>query len=115
MANEICCLDGWEAVEVVDVVDAITNVIVDDEIAHTERGEVLEEVGALTGFHTIVLQSGFDDEFGGTDMRPLHRDAQPRVVAAPAAWTYKNVRLACIEESPIDSFYLIGDTWIVGC
>ena len=40
-------LDGRHLVEQLFLEDAIAGIGVDGEIAHTKRGEVLEEVGAL--------------------------------------------------------------------
>ena len=35
----------------------VARIGVDGEVAHTKRGEVLEEVRALRGVNTVVLQS----------------------------------------------------------
>ena len=43
------------------VVDTVSSVGIDGEIAYTERGQVLEEVGALTRIDSIIGQPGFYD------------------------------------------------------
>ena len=45
------------------------------KIAYSKRGEILEEMGALTWVDIIVLQRYFYDDTGGTDMRPLDWNA----------------------------------------
>ena len=53
------------------------------KIAHSERSQVLEEMGTLTRVYPIILQSAFHDHPCVTDMRPFHRNTQPRVAAPP--------------------------------
>ena len=45
---------------------------VDREIAHAETGQILEEMGTLTGINTIVFQRYFHDKPRRADVRPLH-------------------------------------------
>lgn len=55
-------VQGGLGVEVVLVVEAVVHVGVDGEVAHAERCQVLEEVGALAGVHAVVGQAGFHDD-----------------------------------------------------
>lgn len=45
------------------------------KVTYPERGKILEEMGTLTWVDIIVLQRYFYDDTGGTDMRPLDRNA----------------------------------------
>ena len=85
MADVLRLLDGGQGIEDVLAVDAVAAEGVDGEVADAERGEVLEEVGALAGVDLEVVQAGFYDDLRGADVRPLDGDAQPRVAAPPAA------------------------------
>ena len=47
MAYILRFLNGWHSVKDVCLHDAVAGIGIDGEVAHTEGGEVLEEVGAL--------------------------------------------------------------------
>ena len=57
-------VDGWHFVEDFLTVDAVATEGVDGEVGHAERGEVLEEVGALGGINLEALQAGLYDDAG---------------------------------------------------
>ena len=57
MAHEVGLLDSGHRIEYLLLEDAVAGVGVDGEIAYAERGEVLEEVGALGGIDMVVLQT----------------------------------------------------------
>ena len=97
-------MQGGTGIEEVLVVDAVVHVGVDGEVAHAERCQVLEEVGALAGIHAVVGQAGFHDNPGRADVGPLHGDAQPRVAAAPASGADEDVVAAFVEELLVDFF-----------
>ena len=46
-------------------------------------------------------------------MRPLHRNAQPCVTAAPTSRTYKHIISSCIEELQVHLLYFPGNGLIV--
>ena len=116
MAHMLGLFDGGHAVEDVLTEEAVAERSVDREIAYTEGGEVLEEVGALRGIDMIVLQSGLHDDAGGGYVGPLHRNAQPIVATSPAPWAYQDVGsptlaavrsgVFAVEETLVDAFYL---------
>ena len=66
---------GRKGVEHVLTEDAVAEVGVDCQVADTEAGEVLEEVGTLGGVDMEVGESDFDDDFGGGDIWPFDWDA----------------------------------------
>ena len=75
-------------VEEILIVDSVIHKGIDCKIAYAERSEILEEVSSLTRVYTIIGQSGLHYHTGGGDMRPLHRNAQPCITAAPTSRTY---------------------------
>ena len=68
---------GWHSVEDILAEDTIVGVAVYSEIAYTKRGEVLEEVSALTWVHTIVLQCHLRYNPCCRDVMPFHWYAKP--------------------------------------
>ena len=115
VAHKLGFLDGGHGVEDVLLQHAVAGIGVDGEVAHTERGEVLEEVGALRGVYVVVLQTGLDDDAGGGDVGPLDGDAQPVVAGAPAARPDEHVVLVVGQEAAVNLFYLVGYLRVVGC
>ena len=95
-------------VEEILIVDSVIHKGIDRKIAYAERSEVLEEVSSLTRVYTIIGQSGLHYHTGGGDMRPLHRNAQPCVTAAPTSRTYKYIIPSCIEELQVHLLYFPG-------
>ena len=83
------------------------------EVTHAERGEVLEEMGALARVDVVVLQSYFHDNSGGADMRPLDRHTQIMVARTPTARTYQHIILPFGKELTIDSFDIISHIEII--
>ena len=57
VAHEVGLLDSGHRIEYLLLEDAVAGIGVDGEIAYAERGEVLEEVGALGGIDMVVLQT----------------------------------------------------------
>ena len=80
-----CFLNGGQLVENFLPIDAVASEGVDGEVADAERGEVLEEVCALARIDLEAVQSCLDNDLGCADLRPLDRDAKPRVGASPTA------------------------------
>ena len=93
---------------------AIVAVLVDGEVAHTERCEILEEVSALTWVYAIVLQRHLHDDTRCRYMRPLHGYAQPRIARTPPARTYKHVVCAAVEIFLVQFFYFACYRRVVG-
>ena len=75
MAYEVGFFYCFHSVENIFLYDAVATEVVNSEIADTEGGEVLEEVGSLRRIYTIVLQSLFHDDTCCRDMGPLYRNA----------------------------------------
>ena len=78
-------LYGRQLIEDFLTVDAIASECIDGEIAYTERGEILEEMGALRWVDLETVYAGFYNDMRSTDMAPPDGDAQPRVAASPSA------------------------------
>ena len=114
VAHMLRLVDGGHLVEKFLTIDAVVHVVVDREIGDTEGGEVLKEMGALTGIDAIVLYAGFDDDLGSGDGGPLDGYAQPRVARTPSSGTDENVATTFVEEGAVDAFHLLGDGWVVG-
>ena len=74
-ADVFCLLGGRHGVEKVLAVDAISEIVVDGEISDSKAGEVLEKVRSLTGIHSVILQTGFDDDARSGDVWPFDGDA----------------------------------------
>ena len=55
------------------------------EVADAERNDILEEVRALARLDRHVCQLALDDGASARNLRPVYRDAKPRVGRAPAA------------------------------
>ena len=88
--------------------DAVAHVGIDGEVTDTEAGEVLEEVGALGGVNMEVGKAGFDDDFGGGDIGPFHRDSEPRVTTAPTTGTNEEVVTVVAQELTVETLDFIG-------
>ena len=100
---------GWHRIEHLLVYEAtLFGIGIYREIAHAKRGEVLEEVGALTRIDVVILQCHLYDDAGGTDMRPLDRYAQVMITRSPAARTYQHIILAICQELAVDALDIIG-------
>ena len=106
--------DGRHLVEDFLPIDAVVHESVYREVAHTEGGEVLEEMSALTGFDAIVLQTSLHNDFGGGDSRPLDGNAQPRVAGAPTPRSDQHIAAPLLKETAVDGFYFIGNGGIEG-
>ena len=115
MAHVLRLFDGRQPVEDLLLEKTGTVVGIDGEVAHAERRQVLEEVGALRRIDVIVLQSRLDDDTGCRDVGPLDRHAQPRVAGAPTARTDEDVGAAFVKEALIDLLNMPGDGGVVGC
>ena len=100
-------------VEEILIVDSVIHKGIDRKIAYAERSEVLEEVSSLTRVYTIIGQPGLHYHTGGGDMRPLHRNAQPCITAAPTSRTYEHIIPSCIEELQVHFLYFRGNGLIV--
>ncbi len=87
-------LRGRLGVEPRPVDVALVGVRVHGQVRDAKRRQVLEEVAALRGGDDEILERGLDDHARGTDLRPVDRDAQPRVRRAPPAGPDQNVRPA---------------------
>ena len=88
-------------------------VCINREVTHAERGEVLEEMGALARVDVVVLQSYFHDDSGSTDMRPLDRHTQIMVARTPTARTYQHIILPFGKELAVDTFDIISHIEII--
>ena len=113
MAYEVGFFYCFHSVENIFLYDAVATEVVNSEIADTEGGEVLEEVGSLRRIYTIVLQSLLHDDSCRRDVRPFHGDAQPVVAGAPTSGTYEDVVLATLKETTVYLLYLVGYLRIV--
>ena len=96
------------------VVYAVIHKGVDGKVSHSKGGQVLEEVGSLTGVYPVIGQSGFHYHAGSADVRPLHGDAEPGVTATPASGTYKDIVAAFVQELLVQLLYLPGNLLVVG-
>ena len=114
MADEVCLVESRHSIKYIPVPKTVVAIGVDSEIAHAKTRKVLEEMGALTGVYHIIGQSGLNNQARGTDMRPLHRNAQPRVARPLASWTYKNIIPVLIKELTVQALHLYGNARIVG-
>ena len=103
MAHMSGFFDSREGIEEGAIVDAIAVEIIDGEIAHAKRGEVLEKVSALRRINAIVSQAGFDNDACSRDVWPFHRNSQPRIARSPSTRPYQDVVLAFVEEFGIDA------------
>ena len=88
---------------------------IDGEIADTKRGEVLEEVSALRGVDAIVGECHLGDDACTGDVRPLHRNAKPRIAGAPTAGSNEGIAATRCQELLVEPFYLHCYLRIVGC
>ena len=80
------------------VVYTVVHKCIDGEIPYTEGRQVLEEMGSLTGVYTVIRQSGFHNDAGGADVRPLHGDAKPGVTTSPASGTDEDIVTPFVQE-----------------
>ena len=69
----------------------------------------MEEVRALAQVHVHRGQRGFDDCLRAPDLRPLDRDPQPGIGAAPAAEADEQVGAAFLDQPQVDARDLLGD------
>ncbi len=58
---------------------------------------------ALARVHAVVRQPGLHDDSRRGDVRPLHRDAQPRVVASPSSRPHQHVAPSLFYEAAVDA------------
>ena len=115
MAHILSFLDGRHAVEDFFLKNSIARIGINSEITYSERGEVLEEVGALRRIYMIVLQTCLNDNSGSRDMGPLDWNAQPIVARAPAARTYQDIVFILCQETTVNLLYLVGNDEVVSC
>lgn len=113
VTDEFGLIDGWQLIELLFAPDAIATEGVDSEVRDAERGEVLEEVGALRRIDLEIVQSRLDYNPGSRDVRPLDGDAKPRVARAPATRTDVDAVAAFVEELTVDVLDLLGDGGVV--
>ena len=114
MTNVLCLLYGRQLVEHLLPIDAIASEGIDGKVANAKRCQVLEEVGALTWVDLKAVETSFYNDLRGTDMRPLHRNAQPRVTASPTTWTDEEIRsIGVLQERAVDALYLFSNCRIV--
>ena len=114
MTNVLCLLYGRQLVEHLLPIDAIASEGIDGKVANAKRCQVLEEVGALTWVDLKAVETSFYNDLRGTDMRPLHRNAQPRVAASPTTWTDEEIRsIGVLQERAVDALYLFSNCRIV--
>ena len=97
------------------VVYTVIHKCIDGEIPYAERCQVLEEMGSLTGVYTVIRQSGFHNDAGGADVRPLHGDAKPGVTTSPASGTNEDIVSPFVQETLVQLLYLPGNLLIVRC
>ena len=71
-------------------------------------------MGTLARIDPVVLQTALDDHPRVADMRPLDRNTQPGVAAAPSSRTHQNVTLLLIGKAPVDLLNLVSDRLVVG-
>lgn len=113
MPDELRFVHGGLGIQQRLVVETILAEGIDGEIAHPKRGQVLEKVRTLTGVYLIVRQSGFHDDPRCRDVRPFHRNAEPRVAAAPPTRTDQHVVLAFLLEAAVRLLDFVGNGRIV--
>ena len=68
----------------------------------------------LAGINAVISQSRLHYHTGCRDVRPLHRNTQPRVAASPTSGTDKHIVLPLVQELLIDLFYLPSNSLIIG-
>ena len=64
---------------------------INGKVADAKRGEVLEEMSALRRVDAIVGKCHLSDDACTGDVRPLHRDAKPRIAGTPAARSHEGI------------------------
>ena len=114
-------VQGGERVEYVLPVHAVAAEGIYGEVAHAERGEVLEEVGSLAGIHLEGVQSGLHYHLRRADVRPFDGNPEPGVAASPPAGSHQDVAallFACLpvgvgrggvaQKDAVDALYLPG-------
>ena len=70
-------------------------------------------MSSLAGVDSVVFEPAFDNQTGVTNVRPLHRNAEPRVTASPASGSDKNVAFFRAGELPVHLFDVIRDKLVV--
>ena len=113
MAHIRRLLNGRHAVENVFSVNTFVFVRIHRKISNAKRGQVLKEMSTLRRVYPIVLQSFLHDDTRPTDMRPLHRYAEPRVTAAPPSRSYQHIVLTFSQELAVDTLHIVGDGMVV--
>ena len=104
---------GRLCIQEVLIIHAIIHKGINSEVAHTERSQILEEVGPLAGIYAIIRQSGFHNDAGGTDMWPFYRNTQPCVTATLTSGPNENIIPAFIKELLVQFLYFPGNLLIV--
>jgi len=51
-------------IKIINIIITFIDIRVDGEIAHTERGKILEKMSSLAGIYSIVLKSRFNNHSG---------------------------------------------------
>ena len=115
MAHELRFFHCRHAVEDILLQHTVARIGVDGEVAHSKRGQVLEEVRTLRGVYVVVLQARLHDDARCRDVRPLDGYAQPVVARPPSSRTYQHVVLVLSQEPTVDLLYLVSYPGIVGC
>ena len=75
MADVLGFLNGRKLVQDVLTVDAVATEGVYGKIAHSQRSQVLEEVGSLAGIYLIVVEACLNDNLRGADVWPFYGDS----------------------------------------
>ena len=70
---------------------------------------------ALAGIDPIVGQSGFNNDTGRRNVRPLHRNAEPRITASPTPRTHKHIMLPFVKETAVQFLDIVCNQLVVGC
>ena len=77
-SHKVGFCNGRHIIKVVDIANA-TLLVVDGEITHTERCQILEEVSALARLDALVGECGFGNYPCCRDVSPFHGDTQSGV------------------------------------
>ena len=113
VTDEVGLLDSGKGVETCLVEEAVALEGIDGEIGDTERGEVLEEVGALRGIDLEVVETCFDDDACGRDIGPLDGNAQPGVGRAPTSRADVDAMTVVGKQLAVDLLDVLGNRGVL--
>ena len=87
---------------------ALSGIGIHRKVTDLECGKVLEEVATLRGRHTKVAESGLNDYACPRNLVPGNRDAEPRIIRAPAADSNQQIRDSLFTQLGVVESNLLG-------